>query len=160
MTSESNNVRPVARRRAFTLLELMLVIALIAIIFVAMTPLLSASMRERKLRNASENVAELVRQFRSDAQGDGRRRVLEVRSKGLLNLSSKTPDLVFAPPRDSEFYVQLPGGKWEKPSGQQWEFSPAGMVTPFSVRMEEDGAWIELDFDLLTGRVREERYAF
>jgi hypothetical protein len=34
------------------------------------------------------------------------------------------------------------------------------LVTPLSVRLSEGKSWIEVDFDLLTGRVAEERYAF
>ena len=158
MTSARNSTP--ARARGFTLLELMLVIALIAIVFVGMTPLMTASMRERKLRNAADDVVEMVRGLRADAQTDGRRRVVEMRSKGFFNRSSRNREQLFSPPGGAEFFVRLPGGKWEKPAQQTWDFSPVGMVTPYSVRIEQDGAWIEVDFDLLTGRVAEERYAF
>jgi len=138
----------------------MLVIALVAIVFVAMTPLMTASMREKKLRASAEGIEELVRKQRSDAQDDGHRRVLEIRSKGFIDRTSKSNTQVLGAPGGTGFYVRYPGAKWEKPSGQRWEFSPLGMVTPLSVRLEDGDAWIEVDFDMLTGRVAEERYAF
>jgi hypothetical protein len=137
----------------------MLVIALIAIVFVGMTPLLSASFRERKLRAAAEGIEEMVRAQRAQAQNDGRRHVLEIRSQGFFDRAGKDSQVLGAPGAD-ELYVRFPGAKWEKPAGQSWEFSPIGMVTPFSVRLENGNAWIEVDFDMLTGRVAEERYAF
>lgn len=162
MTLESNNARrPAAGARGFTLLELMLVIALIAIVFVGMMPLMTASMREKKLRADAEKIEEMVRAQRADARVDGRRRTLEIRSKGFFGRTAKSgPGLVLGAPGGTGFYVRYPGAQWEKPLGQIWEFSPIGMVTPFSVRLENGGAWMEVDFDMLTGRVTEERYEF
>ena len=158
MTSRKNNSRGAARLRGFTLLEVMLVIALIAIVFVGMTPLMTASIRERKLRAAADGIVDLVRSQRSQAQKEGRRHVLEVRPKGFFERGREKP--VLGLDKTSECYVRYPGAKWETPAGQAWEFSAIGMVTPLSVRLENSGSWIEVDFDMLTGRVAEQRYAF
>ncbi len=161
MTSASNRRSRAGGARGFTLLELMLVIALIAIVFVGMTPLITASMREKTLRADAGRIEEMVRAQRSDARGDGRRRTLEVRSKGFVDRAGETGEnLVLGLPAGSVFYMRYPGAQWEKPAGQIWEFSPMGMVTPFSVRLENGKAWMEVDFDMLTGRVTEERYEF
>lgn len=162
MTSGPEN-RPVeigrGRLHGFTFLELMLVLALIAIIFVSSAPLVSSSLRERRLRADAEKISTMVRSLRAKAQGDGRRRVLEVRPQGFFE-NGDPPKEVAALPGDAIFTLRYPGAKWEKPDDQSWEFSPIGMVTPLSVRLESGSAWIELDFDMLTGRVAEERYAF
>jgi general secretion pathway protein H len=159
MTSASNNARIAPRPRGFTLLELMMVIALIAIMFAVMIPLASASSRERKLRTAAEQIGQMVRDQRAAAQNDGQRHVVEVGSRGFFERTGKQGQ-VLGVPAVGEFYVRYPNEKWSKPAGQTWEFSPAGLVTPLSVRLEQGDAYIELDFDMLTGRVAEERYAF
>lgn len=143
----------------FTLLEMMIVIALIAIMFVGTAPLISASSRERRLRAAAEKIEEMVRSERSKAQAAGERRVLEARPAGFFEKSRKGRE-VLAMPEGAAITLRAPDGKWNKPEGQEWEFSPIGMVTPLSVRLQEDDAWMEIDFDLLTGRLAEERYAF
>jgi len=149
-----------ARSRAFTLIELMLVIALIAIVFIGSTPMVSASLRERKLRSAAESLESAVREERSRAMGDGQRHVVEIRSGGFVEQDRKKTRKIFEAPRGVEVYVRMPEREWGKPEGQDWEFSPIGLVTPLSVRLSEGKSWIEVDFDLLTGRVAEERYAF
>jgi prepilin-type N-terminal cleavage/methylation domain-containing protein len=146
--------------RAFTLIELMLVIALIAIVFIGSTPLVSASLRERKLRSAAESIADAVRDERAGAMAAGERRVAEIRPGGIFERDRKKDRKIFAAPRGVEVAVRMPGRQWGKPDGQDWEFSPIGLVTPLSLRLSEGKSWIEVDFDLLTGRVADERYAF
>lgn len=138
----------------------MLVIALIAIVFIGATPMVSASLRERRLRSAAENIENAVRDERARAMETGQRRVVEIRPGGLVEQDRKKTRKLFELPRGMEVYVQLPGSRWAKPERQAWEFSPTGMVTPLSVRLIEGKSWIEVDFDLLTGRVADERYAF
>ncbi len=145
--------------RGFTFLELMLVLALIATIFVSSAPLVSASLRERRLRADAEKISTMVREQRAKAQSDGRRRVVKIRPSGFFE-NTDPPKELAGLPQNEIFTLRYPGTKWEKPDDQAWEFSPIGMVTPLSVRLESGSAWIELDFDLLTGRVAEERYAF
>ena len=147
-------------RRGFTLLEMMLVMALIVIMFIGTVPLVSASRHERKIRDVAEAIETMVRQQRSKAQTSGERRVIEIRPAGFFEKTKKGLE-VLAMPKDAAITFRAPGEEdWGKPEGQQWEFSPIGMVSPLSVRLEEGDAWMEVDFDLLTGRVAEERYAF
>jgi general secretion pathway protein H len=148
-----------ANNRGFTLLEVMMVLALVAIVLAVMIPVTSASSRERKLRAAAGEIEGLVREQRDAAREEGRRRLIDIRPRGFFERGRDQRE-VMARPEAEDFYVRYPGGKWEKPAGQTWEFSPAGMVTPLSVRLEQGDAYIEVDFDLLTGRVAEERYAF
>ena len=145
--------------RAYTLIEIMLVLALIAIMFIGAAPLVSASMRERRLRSAAEDIEGMVRTQRSQALTSGERRVLRIEASGFYD-KSKKHKLVLASQKSELMSVRLPGSDWSDPDGQDWEFSPIGMVTPLSVRLKEGSSWIEVDFDLLTGRVAEERYAF
>lgn len=149
----------IRRRLGFTLLEIMLVVALIAIMFIGTVPVVGASLRERRLRAEAETISSMVRTQRAEAQADGRRHTLVIRPSGFYERGDK-PKKVAALPGDAIFSLRFPGTKWEKPQDQIWEFSPIGMVTPLTVKLENGNAWIELDFDMLTGRVAEERYAF
>lgn len=137
----------------------MLVVALIAIMFIGTAPLISASSRERRLRAAAEEIEGMVRSERAKAQTSGERRVIEVRPAGFYE-KSRGRKQVLAMPRQAAVSLRAPGADWQKPDGQEWEFSPIGMVTPLSVRLQDGGSWMEIDFDLLTGRLAEERYAF
>lgn len=145
---------------AFTFFELMIVLAIIAVVFIATVPLVGPSVRERKLRAIAQDIQGFVRTERSLAQSSGDRRVVEVRPSGFFEkIGGKAEAL--AMPKDARVTLRVAGGpKWEKPAGQPWEFSPIGMVTPYSVRLEDGDSWLEFDVDLLTGRVAEERYAF
>lgn len=163
MTSISNlSSRPrFFRWGGFTLLEIMLVLGLIAILFIGLAPVVSASLRERKLRGAMAELSDAVRLQRLLSQENGFRINVEIRPDGL---AVPQPDgnsrMLFTVPGGANLSVRYPGGKWVEADGQPWEFSPAGLVTPLSVRLDEGDDWIEADFDLLTGRVADERYAF
>ena len=47
--------------------------------------------------------------------------------------------------------------KWIKPDGEIWVFPPTGVSEPISVRFSQGEAYVELDFNPLTGAVDEER---
>jgi prepilin-type N-terminal cleavage/methylation domain-containing protein len=144
--------------RGFTLLEIMLVLALIIIMFLGAVPLVTASGGERRLRTAAEDIEGMVRAQRARAVSSGNRLLLDVREGGFYERGNKERP-VMALPKGATLSLRAPGGEWGKPDGQEWEFSPAGFVTPYSVRLVEGDSWIEVDIDLLTGRVAEERYA-
>jgi prepilin-type N-terminal cleavage/methylation domain-containing protein len=147
-------------RPGFTLLEIMMVLALIAIIFIGSAPLIVASSRERSMRDAASEIEAMVRAERHDVMASGERRVLEIRPAGFFEKGLK-PREVLPMTKAAKLTFRAPGERdWGKPTGQEWEFSPIGMVTPLSVRLENGDYWMELDFDMLTGRLAEERYAF
>lgn len=136
----------------------MLVIALIAIIFVGVAPMVGASGRERRLRDAAQGIEQMVRTERLAAIESGTRRVVEIRGTGFYERAAKPRELLPMP--DVKLALRAPGADFGKPGGQEWEFSPTGLVTPYTVRLQEGNAWMEIDIDLLTGRRAEERYAF
>ncbi|MEM7010277.1 MAG: hypothetical protein AAF585_02235 [Verrucomicrobiota bacterium] len=46
---------------------------------------------------------------------------------------------------------------WADPSGDDWVFSPSGISEPLSVRISDGPAFVEMDFNPLTGTVDERR---
>ena len=47
---------------------------------------------------------------------------------------------------------------WRTPVGDVWSFQPAGLCEPLVVQFTRAEAWIELEFDPLTGSVTREEF--
>ena len=155
-------IYPVHRCRAragYTFLELALAMAIVAVIFFSVVPLILASQQERHLRQGMEAIAQLVRDSRYAAEKTGQPANLTFRANGLVpsrgGASASRVEI-----SDAQLMVRYPGGKWEKAGGQEWNLYASGLVEPLSVRLEQGGAWVESDFDFLTGSVADERYSF
>lgn len=143
----------------YTFLEIALAMGIVLAVFLAMVPLVQASIEERQLRACVTEITEFVLQNRSEAARSGRKISLQVEPGGLRSPGAE-PD-TFALGFPANIRVELPAsdGKWRAPEGQNWQFSSVGTVTPMRLRLNRGDKWIELDFDFLTGRVAEERYA-
>ncbi len=74
--------------------------------------MVSASLRERKLRSAAESLESAAREERSRAMADGLRHVVEIRSGGFIEQSRKKTRKIFEAPRGVEVHVRLPGRQW------------------------------------------------
>jgi hypothetical protein len=45
-----------------------------------------------------------------------------------------------------------------RPDDQAWIFRPSGLCEPLAVRMMEDDAWLEIEFDPLTASLSGESF--
>ncbi len=145
------------------MLEIVISLMILTVVFVGVAPMVTASLREERMRAEMESLAEVVREQRVIAESAGEERRMLLTPDGLEQLDQQTgqPVVLLAAPSEGGLTVRLPGQKkWEKPDGQAWRFFAAGMVTPFSVRLVDGDSWIETDFDFLTGRVADQRYSF
>lgn len=141
----------------FTFLEIALVLAIIVVVFVAATPLVSATLQERRLRQSMEDVEQFIRAKRLTAERD-RRSIDLILQKSTLGVSADDQIKV-----KGQLSVRFPQRSTEsaKPAGEQrWQIFSSGIVAPATVRVQEGTAWIEGDIDPLTGGVAEERYSF
>jgi len=156
-----NSRRTDGRRAGYTFLELALALAIIAIIFLAVIPFAAAGLRERHLRELSDQVSDLVLAQKDAAEETGTRVCLSLTANGIEKPGqSREPEVLFTVPKSCRWWVRQPGAKWQEPDEAEWEFTPLGTVSPLSVRFEEGDAWIERDYDFLTGQVAAERYSF
>ncbi len=145
------------------MLEIVIALMIVTVIFLGTAPLVIASFRENRMRGWMDEVAFFVADERVAAEQSGEERRIILGKDGLerFDPESGRPEVVMAEPTEGEVSIRFPGEqKWSKPDGQVWRFFPAGMVTPLSIRLEVGEDWIETDFDFLTGRVAEQRYAF
>ncbi len=149
--------RALRHRRAFTLIEVIIALAIVALIFVAIVPLAAPSLSERKLRHAMDDVVAFVRSNRLAAESAGRDIVMQCDPDGLLvNQKTLAGRVEISGLRLS---VRFPGGKMQRADGQPWRILPCGVVLPATVRLEDGEKWLEADIDPLTGDIAEERYS-
>jgi len=153
------NNRPPAGR-AFTLFEVMLVLAIIAAVFLSVVPVIAAGYKERRLRDTMDTMVEFVRESRRQSEETGRERLLVVQPGGLAIREGGKLLPGVAAPSGVALSVRAPQGEWARADDQEWRIFSCGLVTPASLRMQDGQAWIETDFDFLTGGVAEERYSF
>jgi len=155
-----NTRRPTRRSRdGYTFLEIALALGIVVVVFLAMVPLVGSSLQERKLREAVQAVSEFVLETRTASARENRRIAVRMERDGLIDANSDSTDLRVAFPEGVQVTVPGPRRKWSELDGQMWYFSPIGTVTPITMRFAIEDQWIEVDFDFLTGRVSEERYA-
>ncbi len=146
----------------FTFLEIALALGIVAIVFVATIPLAQTSLRERRLRSAADTITDMVAEQRTQAGKTGQAITVLIRKSGFERIDEATnaPEVLVGIPKNAALAVRHFDEKWAAPDGQRWEFSPAGMVTPLSIRVSEGDGFIEQDYDFLTGRVADERFSF
>lgn len=149
--------RSAPSRGAFTLIEVIIALAIVAIIFVALIPLAAPSLSERKLRHAMDDIVAFVRSNRLAAESAGRDIVILCRRDGLMVNQKTFAGRVDVP--DVRLSIRFPGGKMEPADGQAWRILPCGVVLPAAVRVEDGAYWLEADIDPLTGDIMEERYS-
>ncbi len=145
-------------RCGYTFLEIALALGIVVVVFLAMVPLVGASLQERELRETVQAVSEFALETRSAAARENRRIAIRMEPDGLIEGDIESTDRSISFPPKVEVTVPGPRRKWVPLDGQLWYFSPIGTVTPITIRFAIEDRWIELDFDFLTGRIAEERY--
>ena len=141
--------------RGYTFLEMGLALGVIAILFAAVIPMVSASQAERRLRDSLTQIQDLVRSVRADAERGGHAASLTLQPDGI----TAGEDFMRLPSKMSLF-LRYPRGQWEPAKGQSWTVHSFGAVAPVSVRLVSGDSWVEADFDFLTGSIASERYSF
>jgi prepilin-type N-terminal cleavage/methylation domain-containing protein len=142
-------------RRAFTLLEILVVLALMAVLFTLAAVHFGGISEERALAEPATEIKALARKAQRTA-------VLENRSQTLSITPSRVGDVNI--PTDVQLLVRPWGTKqWHRPGGEDkspafaWNFDPSGLCEPIGLRLELGPSSYEIDFHPLTGGVDEER---
>lgn len=140
----------------YTFFELALAMAIIVVVFIATAPLIASSLQERRLRAAMESCEQLIRDARLQAEESGREMIVDVRPNGLAFQGGDDKTGI----KGMLFSIRFGSDPWEKAQDQVWPIFSCGLVAPASLRIQEGEAWLEADFDCLTGGIAEERYSF
>lgn len=125
------------------------------LIVVAAAPTLGSWTTERKLRNATDAILEVAAKARLEAKRQGKLFYINF-DKGQLQINGSKQGL-FA--RDMKLLIKNNANEWELARGKSWAFYPDGLVEPIALRLEHGSAWIEIEFDILTGIVAKERFS-
>jgi len=160
MTTCRKPRRKARARAAYTFLEVAISLGLIAIVFAAAFPAVSATFEEKRLRGAMDAIGEQVRAWRHDVEVSGREKTLALTRRGLAAGTDKDAALAVEIPAGVALELKFPQGEWEGAKGQPWRIFSLGLVQPLSLRLRQGSSWIETDFDVLTGGVAAERYSF
>lgn len=123
-----------ARQRAFTLLELLLVLMVVSVFGALALPRMSGSLKHQRLQDQVRTTIALARKARALAASEGRAYVLVVDGEGRsLRLLRKRDPLAQAEGEDPELEpAEDPAPDWAQP----WEF-PEGVTLQGVERNEE-----------------------
>ena len=142
-------------KAGYTLLEIGLALGIIAMIFFAVVPASSGFLHERQIRLVGDEIKDLAARQRLQALTEGTLQTL-IFDQGEVQAGEKSTSV----PKGFHILVRKGGGDWAKPDKMALRFAPNGLVEVFSVRLERQRQWLEMDFDPLTALVAEERYSF
>lgn len=140
----------------YTLLEVSLTISIIVLIFLAFIPTFSGLIHERRFRNATNLILECAAETRAEAKNLGKS-ISIVFGKSEIQISGGKFVLLS---KDMTLFIRKNSDKWILAQRQIWKFAPNGLVEPISLRLERGTSWMEIDIDILTAMVAEERFSF
>ena len=172
MISAARTTRP---RRGFTLIEIVMVLAIAAIVMGGAVGLMVSSSDERALRNVSGEIELLAKRARTIAILNQTPYALEFR-EGVVRLlplaqaglELKKGELEMEPDSAVESrQIQLDDGleisirRWnseqwlptQKKAVHVWRFDPDGLCEPISLRMTLDKSWAEDSYHPLTATI-------
>jgi len=144
---KGTHVEPGAQsREAFTLLEILIALALVAILIAASLPYLYDAQGSSEADRASDAIVSRVQEIRKESMESGVAKELQLSSNGIVGLSLP-----------SGWSLQLKGindsGFHSPQRGETWTFSPEGICQPLELRISNGERTLTLSFDALTGQV-------
>ena len=136
---------PIKRSQAFTLLEVMIALTLVAVLMAAAIPYMTDAFGKNQGEQISAAVATLVEQTRTAALTAGESKYIE--------FTESTFSQIF--PQGWKFQIErMNDKKFRDPNnGETWEFNNEGICDPLTVRLLGPGTPITMKFDPITGDV-------
>ncbi len=144
--SPSHQNGRIAGAAGFTLLEILMALALAAVLAAAAAPLLSDALSRSQTDDAVSAVEDAALALHAGAVEAGARRPAAISPAGLVP----------GRPLPSGWKLEvrrLAESRFRKPrEGEQWEFNDAGICEPLELRLSGGGESVELRFDPLTAQ--------
>ena len=144
---------PRRARRGYTLFEILLALAIVAVLLGISVPLVMESMQESEIEVAEKILEESALAAHSNALETGVAKRLGLDERGLVSMAAGIP------------HGQLPDGfklqvrrftesRFRRPGlGEYWEFNGAGICEPIALKIIGDEESAVLQFDPLTAQV-------
>lgn len=156
---------PVQRLRAFTLIEIILAVAILTILLLMAVPSLSGVLADRRLRASLDEFNNLVRQAQERSVTEHRAYLIVWGKKDVIvqpeafgKDEEKKAAATFGLARGTVLTLTLPAALTSKPAGE-WIFWPTGTCEPATVRFAgKAGTWTA-NYSPLTGQYELANYA-
>jgi prepilin-type N-terminal cleavage/methylation domain-containing protein len=155
----------VQRCRAFTLIEIIIAVAILTVVLLMAVPSLSGVLADRRLRASLDSFNNLVRQAQERSVAEHRAYLIVwgdkdvvVQPETFAKDEEKKAVATFSLERGTVLTLTLPAALISKPAGQ-WIFWPTGTCEPASVRFTgRAGTWTA-NYSPLTGHAELANYA-
>jgi prepilin-type N-terminal cleavage/methylation domain-containing protein len=151
--------------RAFTLVEIIIAVAILAVVLLMAVPSLEGVLADRKLRASLDGFNKLVREAQERSVTEHRTYLIvwedkdvTVQPEAFAKGEEKKPVATFELERSSALTLTLPAALTAKPPGE-WIFWPTGTCEPAIVRfVGKAGTWTA-NYSPLTGHGELANYA-
>jgi len=153
MTSSNPAVRSRCRTGGFTLVEIVLVIAIGVVFFGGAAVLLTSTGGDKDLIAARKQLEASARSSREAALREGRKKVVVLNDTGVGGAAfSGGVEMDVITPQD----LSLGRRGWGRPQDYQWTFTGGGLVEPIRVRLRRGANVEQFSFSALTGETTTE----
>jgi len=153
MTTPARIERRRRSPRAYTLFEILLALAIVAVLLGIAVPMVSDSFRESEAESLSKLVEQTVSAAHSAAVESGETKRLELDDRGLVSRAPGISDARL--PEDWKLQVRrFTETRFRRPiRGESWEFNGAGISEPIALMLASDEESVVLQFDPLTAQI-------
>ena len=153
------------RSRAFTLIEIIITVAILATLLLMAVPSLSGVLADRRLRASLDGFNNLVHQAQERSVAEHRAYLIVwgdndvfVQPEAFAKDEEKKPVATFSLEKGSDLTLKLPAALTSKPAGE-WIFWPIGTCEPAIVEFTgRAGTW-KANYSPLTGHGELANYA-
>lgn len=173
-------------RRGFTLLEMCIVLFILVILMGVMIPTIQSAFTEQAVRRDGSELALMVKTAMLQSADEQRPYVISITATNMALYPAAPlhtdPDLPATPPSDDTLTEQTPLGltvdwpltvpnkilipdpekhnAWTPLVSTEWWFQPGDLCAASKLRVTRGEAWLELNFNPLTGAVENEASYF
>jgi len=151
-------------RGAFTILEIVMVLAITVILIGAATPLVTGLLKAEQLKAPARMLEAMAITARSSALAEQRPYQIIITQDGFTlerpaGDPDKTPLSEFTLSKDIEFQMAgWPEEKWATPKRHVWYFSPSGLSEPIRVMFRKGDSFFSQKYSAITGWNQEESF--